>query len=93
MKIGVMRLELYMPASASLKDKRNIIKSLMEQCRNKYNISIAEIEKLEIWKNSVIGIASVSNDWKLIEKIFQGIIRYIDTLNDLELTDYSIDYY
>ncbi|MFP4016652.1 MAG: DUF503 domain-containing protein [Halanaerobiales bacterium] len=93
MKIGAMKVELYIPAAASLKDKRNIIKSIMEQCRNKFNVSISEIDKLDLWKNSVIGLGSVSNDSKMIEKIFQGIIKYIDTVNEVELTDYTIDYY
>lgn len=92
MKIASMRLELYIPGAESLKDKRRVIKSLIEKSRNKYNISIAEVDELDIWRKSVIAVAMISNDYSLVEKVFQQIINYIDTIYELELLDHQIEY-
>lgn len=93
MKLASLTIEIYIPAANSLKDKRSVVKSLIEKCSYKYNISISEVDKHELWRRSVIGIAMISNEYKIIEKTFQQIINDLDTINELELMKYNIDYY
>ncbi|MEJ6952560.1 DUF503 domain-containing protein [Natronospora cellulosivora (SeqCode)] len=92
MKIASLRLELYIPGAESLKDKRSVIKSLIQKCSNKYNISISEVGELDTWRRSVIAVAMISNDYSLIEKSFQKIINYIDTIYEIELMNHDIEY-
>ncbi len=59
MFVGILRIELHFPQSHSLKDKRQIIKSMLERTRARYNVSAAEIENRELWQRGSIGIACV----------------------------------
>jgi uncharacterized protein YlxP (DUF503 family) len=62
MVIGVCRIVLMMDEVFSLKEKRHIIKSIIERLKSRFNVSVAEVELNDKWKNAVIGIACVSND-------------------------------
>ncbi len=59
MFVGTLRIELHLPQSQSLKEKRKIIKSTLERTRARYNVSAAEIEHHDLWQRSAIGIACV----------------------------------
>jgi uncharacterized protein YlxP (DUF503 family) len=60
MIIGVLTLELHLPESNSLKSKRIIIKSLKDRIKNKFNVSIAEIDGNDLWQRCVLGAACVA---------------------------------
>jgi uncharacterized protein YlxP (DUF503 family) len=77
MIIGVLNIELFLPASNSLKTKRFAIKSLKDKLRNRFNVSVAEIDFTDKWQRSSLGIALVSNESKHIESIFEKIIDQV----------------
>lgn len=91
MLIGVCQVELFIPNSDSLKSKRFVIQSLKTRLRNKFNISVTEVGELEKWQRSVLGISTISNDKKFIDKIMVQIINFIDQNNDLELLNHRIE--
>ena len=62
MIVGLLTLDLHIPAANSLKSKRMVIKSLIEKIKNKFNVSVAEVDAQNLWQRSVIGIAYVSNE-------------------------------
>jgi len=70
--IGVLTLELWVEASHSLKDKRQVVRSLKDRLREKFNVSVAEIEGLDSWQNSVIAVVTVANDKTYAEKVLQA---------------------
>ncbi|NLZ73501.1 MAG: DUF503 domain-containing protein [Bacteroidales bacterium] len=74
MLIGLCKVYLFLPNSHSLKDKRGIMRSYINLLRKKYNISVSEIDQKNIWKNSTVGIASISDDRKVIDRIMAKII-------------------
>ena len=45
MVIGVCKLEICIPGNNSLKGKRQVLKSIKDRIRNKFNVSIAEVDK------------------------------------------------
>ena len=67
MTIGVLQLELRIADADSLKDKRRVIKSLIDRIAHGHNVSIAEVEPLDEHRRSVIGIAMVANDRRYVE--------------------------
>ncbi len=58
--IGVLTLELQIDHAHSLKDKRNVVKSLKDRLRSKFNVSVAEIDGQESWQRSIVAIVTVS---------------------------------
>ena len=81
-----------MPATGSLKDKRRIIKSLMTRIRNKYNVSIAEVDFHDVWGTAEIGVACVSTDGRHAHAQLSEVIKMVERVRlDFILVDYSIE--
>jgi len=78
MVIGLLKIELYIESSRSLKDKRRIIKSLIQKLKSKYlNLSVSEIEFLNNWKQSIIAIVTVSNEITYVNSVLEKVLDYI----------------
>ncbi|MBP8718333.1 MAG: DUF503 domain-containing protein [Candidatus Atribacteria bacterium] len=90
MLVGLCKLAVYLPNCHSLKDKRSLLESYKIALRKKYNISISEIGKKNLWKNSIIGIALIGNDRQLIDQVIDKIIKDIEKHPDIQLQDYQI---
>ena len=73
--IGVLTLELRIEHAHSLKEKRHVVKGLKERLRNKFNVSVAEIDDMDLHNSSVIAVATVSPSRPFAEKVLQGVER------------------
>ncbi len=91
MVIGICRIELSIPNSFSLKDKRRVLKSIITRTRNKFNVSISEIEENESWQRAVLGISSISNDSHYTNKVLNEVINYMERDKEFIILDYSIE--
>ncbi len=78
MPVKSVLVNLYLPTSHSLKNKRSIVQSIIKKLRNRYNASVAEINGLDKWQYAGIGISVISNDRIIIEKIHSNIINFIE---------------
>ena len=87
MFIATSSLKIRTYESKSLKDKRRVIKSLIERLKSRYNISIAEVGLNESWQTSIIGLAYVSNDGRRAQEILSKIIDFIDKDSRLEIIE------
>jgi len=80
-------LTFYIPQAVSLKDKRQVRRSLIEKTRHKFNVSIAEIDTQDIVQTLTVGIAVVSGDSAHRRNSLDEIIRFMETHADAELTN------
>lgn len=78
MVVGILTMDLLIPESNSLKDKRQVVKSLLDGIRNKYNVSAAEIDALDIWRRTVIAVACVSNDKSFANSILSKVLDSVN---------------
>lgn len=78
MIIGVSQITLHLPDSQSLKDKRQIIKSVMARVRNRFEVAIAEVEEQDRWQVAVLGITCVSNSSQHADEVLGNVQRYIE---------------
>ena len=85
------KLTFYIPQSTSLKDKRQIRRSLIEKTRNKFNVSVAEIETQDVTQTLTVGIAVVSGDAAHRQNALDEIIRFMEAHADAELTAVEIE--
>ena len=93
MLVGICQLELFIPESGSLKSKRFVLKSLKTRIRNKFNVSIAEVGANEKWQRTIIGIAAVSNERKIIDSMFTKIENMLYLDGRVQVIDKFIDIY
>jgi len=76
----------------SLKEKRSILKSLMNRLRQRYNISVAELDHHDVWQRTMLGIAIVSNERVHAERVMQSVLKDIDAVPELERTITNIEF-
>lgn len=86
MLVGTMLLDLFLPAAASLKDKRMILKSFKAKIRNQFNVSVAEVGFQDKWQRSTLGIAVVANERRFIDEMLSSISRFIERDGRVEIT-------
>ncbi|MCH7843373.1 MAG: DUF503 domain-containing protein [Chloroflexi bacterium] len=92
MHIGVCRIMLHLPESASLKDKRQVARSLSARIRNKFNVAVAEVEDQDLWQRLTLAVCCVSTDAAHANEIISKVVEYIeDSRRDLELLDYETE--
>ncbi len=79
--VGVLTMEVCIEHAHSLKDKRQVVKSVKERLRHKHNISIAEIGYQDVWQSALIAAVTVSSSRLLAEQILNAVER--DAANEL----------
>lgn len=91
MKIGTCKIYLNLPYAHSLKEKRMVVKSTIDRVKNKFNVSIAEIEDQDLHQSIVLGIAVVSSDTSHANSVVQKVLNYIEEICDADLIDSYIE--
>lgn len=71
--VGILTLDLHVEHSHSLKEKRHVVKSLKDRLRERFNVSVAEIDHLDSWQNSVIAVVTVSSDRVRAEQVLSAV--------------------
>jgi uncharacterized protein len=91
MHVGILQVEISIPDAMSLKDKRQVVKSLKDRIAHGHNVSIAEVGALDEHRRSIIGIAMVSNDKRYVEGALSKLVDYVRLDPAAVLQDYQIE--
>lgn len=91
MFVGVLQIDLLLRGNTSLKQKRQTLKSIKDRTRNKFNVSIAEVDHNDLWQRATLGISCVSNDKVYTNRVLSEVVHFIETNFPTELLDYSIE--
>ena len=83
---------MHVPMSASLKNKRRVIKSLKTKLRGRYNASVAEVEHLDKWQRATIAVALVSNEKSKLVKDQTAIEQMVNDCVDIELVTTTVEW-
>ncbi len=92
MIIGILTIEIIIPASGSLKEKRFVLNSIRDRIKNKFNVAFAEIEYLDKWQRSRIGIVTLGNEYGFVEKSLRKVFSALDNSSDFEIIKYEFEY-
>jgi uncharacterized protein YlxP (DUF503 family) len=87
MIIETLEIKLYAPWVHSLKEKRMIVKSLTAKVRNKFNVSIAEIEDQDVHQSIVLGVACVAGNTALADSIMDHVLTFLEANTEAEIVD------
>lgn len=91
MVVGVCRVEVFVPESDSLKTKRRALASLKQRIRNKFNVSVAEVDNYEKWQRISLGIAMVTNEHRYIDRVIGEILKLIESDLRIEILEHSVE--
>jgi uncharacterized protein YlxP (DUF503 family) len=79
MHVGTLIVTVYLGEGGSLKEKRHVIKSLVETTRQKFNVSIAEIADLDLWQKATLGVACVSNEASHVNRVLDKVLDNLES--------------
>ena len=95
MPIAYLTLELRIEGAHSLKDKRQVLRSVKDRLRNSFNISIAEIEVTDLWQRATLGVVSISDSRAYLAGLMQNVEREAAKLANnagAEIVDSFVDF-
>ncbi len=77
-QLGILQIELHIPAAQSLKQKRHVVKSLKDRLHSQFNLSVAEVGFMDKWQRAELAIVMVSSEKSYLESQFENIQRFIE---------------
>jgi uncharacterized protein len=90
--VGTCIVKLRLAENDSLKGKRQVSRSIIEGVKNRFNVSIAEVEDQDAWQSLTLGISCVSNSAPHANEILSKAVNFIENNRfDAELVDYEIE--
>jgi uncharacterized protein YlxP (DUF503 family) len=78
MSLGLLSILIQLPGCTSLKEKRHRLKPLLARLHREFNISIAEVDRQDIWIEAQLAIAMVSNDPNHTRRVLQKIVTWLE---------------
>ena len=93
MVVGILRLTLYVPGASSLKDKRQVLRKVVDRLRSRFNVSVAEVADNDIWQRAVVGIAAVANDHSFVNEVLDKCARDAGNIAEILNREMEIETY
>ena len=89
--IGVCKLDLRIPENHSLKEKRHVLRKLVDRVRNRFNVAISEVGDNDLWQRAQMGFCTVGNDRRHINSSLDKVIYFIEQMNLVEMVHTEIE--
>ena len=93
MIVGFCKIELHIPQARSLKDKRQVVKSLAHKISHRFNVSVSEIDDHDLWQRGTIGVAHVANNHTAVAKLLQSVAAFAEGISGGEVIRSTCSYY
>lgn len=87
MFIGVLTVKLHIPWSHSLKEKRQVIKSLCAKARQQHNVAAAEVGAQDLWQSAELGFACVASSKAICQSQLDALERFIEEATDAVIVE------
>ncbi len=91
MNVGILQVELLIGHAQSLKDKRQVVKSVLDRVRASFNVSAAEIDHLDLHQRAMLGFAAVSNDPAHMHGLLQQVLNHLKRHPEAQVIDHQIE--
>jgi len=91
MLVGTLKVDVYIPGAASLKDKRQVVKGVIQRVQNRFNVSIAQMDDEDLWQRATIGVAMLGGSREHIERQLQLVLNFLDAEPRWTVTQVEMD--
>ena len=82
---------MHLPESGSLKAKRQVLNSLKERLRGRFNLSVAEVDGADLWQRSTLAMAVVSTETRHADAVLTKAVSFIEGDHRVEVLDHSVE--
>ena len=91
MFVGILQADLSVEKARSLKDKRQVIKSILDRWRHSFNVSAAEVDSQDLHQRAGLGFAAVSNDSDHVRGLLQRVVDNLRRHPEARLIDHQLE--
>ena len=91
MTIGLLTVELHIEEANSLKDKRQVLKSLLAHLRSEFNISATEVGDHDVWRTATVGVAVVATDGSYANQVLDKVLDHVESNLRVDVTRSEIE--
>ena len=92
MVVGISTIALTIPESNSLKDKRQVLRSMLDGIHRRFNVAAAEVEHMDLWRRATIGVAAVSNELKHVDQVLDRVTHWIEENPRVNILDVQVEF-
>jgi uncharacterized protein YlxP (DUF503 family) len=92
MVVGIASIEIHIPESGSLKSKRHFLKRIKDRVKNRFNVSIAEVDHNDLWQRTTLGVSVVTNQQKFANQVLNQVIEFIGQEQGIQILDFSMNF-
>ena len=85
--VGLCLIRLHFPGIASLKEKRQVLRSLKDRLRDQFNVSVAEVEHQDLWQRSRLAVVSVNTDHVHLESTLHSAAGEAEHSREIQVLD------
>lgn len=90
-RVALGLVELHLGEVDSLKGKRHVLRGLKEKVKNRFNVSVAEVDHEDLWQRATLAVACVSNDARLANEIVSKAVNFIESRLDGDVIDVHVE--
>jgi uncharacterized protein len=91
MVVGVLEMRLAIRQAQSLKDKRQVVKSLRDRIRHEFNVSASEVDALDLPQTAVLGVAVVTNEGAFADQVLAKVVDFVRRSPAAQLVRYETE--
>jgi hypothetical protein len=91
MTVGIARVTFRLHGNQSLKDKRKVVKSLVDKSRHRFNVSVAEVADQDVHQRAVIGVAVIGSDGRVLNSVLDHILDFMEAMGVADLVEREIE--
>jgi len=91
MVVAVARIKFHLHEIHSLKGKRKVVKSMVSQVRNRYNVACSEVNFHDVWQTAEIGVCTVGNSEPMLSSVMERILSFVETSGPVDVVDSKLE--
>jgi hypothetical protein len=92
-RVAICVIELHIPTANSLKSKRQVIKSLVQRLRNRFNVSVSEVGCQDLWQRAELGMAVICHNGAGADSIMEKIYAFVEEESRVDIISSRIENY
>lgn len=93
MVIGLLVLEIHLPHSTSLKDKRSVLAAFKDRIKKRFNVSLAEVAHQDKWQRASLAFITINSEQQIVDQTLAKILTEAEMLSDAEITRSEVRYF
>lgn len=92
MHVAVVQIELHIPTSRSLKEKRAVLRPVVEGIRHRFQLSVAEVGYQDKWQRALVGVAVVSDSYSHAAEVVASVERWVWSKPEVEVCRFDTEW-